>query len=116
MLWEGIIADYRPQDKKKAPSPGTGAFESGRPSRGYAAGQLGQPSLQWETGRILNLSIHILWVSFRWVDLLSQQDCFNLKPILEFVNQFFGIRIQRNKTACRIDIHLFLCKITSVDA
>ena len=61
----GIIADSYPENKKKAPVLRPGLSTLAR-HVGYVAGQLGQPSLQWETGRILNLAVHILWVSFRW--------------------------------------------------
>ena len=43
-----------------------------------AAGQLWQPSLQWETGRILNLAVHIGRVSFRIDDLIPNKMVFIL--------------------------------------
>ena len=44
----------------------------------HAAGQLWQPSLQWETGRILNLAVHIGRVSFRFDDLIPNKIIFIL--------------------------------------
>lgn len=56
----------------------TGAFQAVRPTLFQAAGQLWQPSLQWETGRILNLAVHIGRVSFHIDDLIPNRMLFIL--------------------------------------
>ncbi len=81
-----IIAEM---EQKKSPMSHDRGFSFGSAHRTLAAGQLGQPSLQWDTGRILNLSIHILWVSFRRYSLLINRTDLILKQFENLSNYFF---------------------------
>jgi hypothetical protein len=63
--------------QKKTPCHTTEGFFY-TPATVSVAGYLGQPSLQWETGRILNLEVHIAKVSFRVSYLIPNKILFIL--------------------------------------